>query len=56
MSKTTVRGADGRLYIVAGEEVQVVSEIRQAETKQNQSLGDRAAQGDLANSEHVFVP
>lgn len=55
MSKTTVRGADGRLYIVAGEEVQVVTEI-QTENKQNQTLGSRSAAGDLANSEHVFEP
>jgi hypothetical protein len=56
MSKTTVRGADGRLYIVAGEEVQVVTEIRPTETKQNQTLGGRAAAGDLANAEHIYEP
>ena len=56
MSKTTVRGADGRLYIVAGEEVQVVTEMQGTEIKQNQTLGSRAAAGDLANSEHVFEP
>lgn len=54
MSKTTVRGADGRLYIVAGEEVQIVTEIRPTETKTVQT-GSRAV-ADLASAEHVMEP
>lgn len=55
MSKTTVRGADGRLYIVAGEEVQIVTEIRPTETKMVQSTS-RASVADLASAEHVLEP
>ena len=55
MSKTTVRGADGLLYIVAGEEVQIVTEIRPTETKTVQ-VTSRASVADLASAEHILEP
>jgi hypothetical protein len=55
MSKTTVRGADGRLYVVSAQDVQLVEE-RAVELKPVTTLGKRADRTDEASAEYIFYP